>query len=299
MSGSTHGPKPSPEVATTVTGSRASGLRTKQQHRAWSEGPSVPGLPGLSNSRPHPLTLQVRSRGRELERGVLGQGRLAARVQRSDAGEVRLTERDLVTLRWVGEQYAVRLDQLSFLLGERAGGETAEQGRLSVRRTKRVVERWTRAGLASYRKILHGTPGWIWLTRKGLREVGLSVKYWEPSAGSLEHVFWSADVRRRVAREEPESEWVGERQLRAGPERLDRHHMPDAELTRGDSLIAIEVELTPKHLKRSKEIIAWHSHDYDGVWYFVSPTAQPTVRRALEGLPTANASSVRVDRLTP
>lgn len=75
--------------------------------------------------------------------------------------------------------------------------------------------------------------------------------------------------------------------------------MPDAELTRGDSLIAIEVELTPKHLKRSKEIIAWHSHDYDGVWYFVSPTAESTVRRALEGLPTASASSVRVDRLTP
>ena len=119
------------------------------------------------------------------------------------------------------------------------------------------------------------------------------------AAAALNDLFWSGEARRRVFREEPESVWMGERQLRSGPERLDRHHMPDAELTRGDSLIAIDVELTPKHLKRSKEIIAWHSHDYDGVWYFVSPAAEPTIRRALDGLAAVNASVVRVDRLAP
>ena len=35
--------------------------------------------------------------------------------RRSDYGQVRATERDLYLLKWIGEQYAVRVDQLKEL----------------------------------------------------------------------------------------------------------------------------------------------------------------------------------------
>ena len=120
------------------------------------------------------------------------------RRRRRDAGEVRLTERDLWALRWIGEQYAVRMDQLSGLLGSQPGGETSVAGVLSERRTRRVVERWRQARLVETRKILYAEPGWVWLTRAGLRAVGLEVKYLAPRPMWLNHIYWCGQVRRML-----------------------------------------------------------------------------------------------------
>ena len=54
---------------------------------------------------------------------LLGVGQGGVQRVRRDAGEIRLTDRDLWALRWIGEQYAVRMDQLRRLLGSRPGGE--------------------------------------------------------------------------------------------------------------------------------------------------------------------------------
>jgi hypothetical protein len=54
--------------------------------------------------------------GQEEERSSLG------RSERSDKGSIKITERDLVILRFVGEQYAVRMDQLARLLKRPAEG---------------------------------------------------------------------------------------------------------------------------------------------------------------------------------
>ena len=101
-------------------------------------------------------------------------------------------------LRWIGEQYAVRMDQLARLLGSQPGGETRVEGMLSERRTRRVVERWAQARLVETRKILYAEPGWVWLSRAGLRAVGLQVKYLVPRPMWLSHVFWCGEVRRRL-----------------------------------------------------------------------------------------------------
>ena len=128
----------------------------------------------------------------------MGEGQRGAEAEEG-CGEVQLTARDLWALRWIGEQYAVRLDQLSGLLGSRAGAETSLTGVLSERRTRRVVERWRHARLVETQKILHAQPGWVWLTRAGLRAIDLDVKYLAPRPMWLNHIYWCGQVRRKLS----------------------------------------------------------------------------------------------------
>ncbi len=224
---------------------------------------------------------------------LLGVGQSGVRGTRRDAGEIRLTDRDLWALRWIGEQYAVRMDQLGMLLGSQPGGETSVAGVLSERRTRRVVERWTNAGLVETRKILYAEPGWVWLSRSGLRAVGLEVKYLVPRPMWLSHVFWSAEVRRSLENQN-EFDWRSERLLHTFGSARNPHHLPDAELTGGSVVLAVEVELAPKHLKRLIDIVAWHSHDYEQTRYYVAPAADRGVRRAIEKLTTEQQRRIQV-----
>lgn len=164
---------------------------------------------------------------------LLGVSQSGVRGIRRDAGEIRLTDRDLWALRWIGEQYAVRMDQLSRLLGSQPGGETSVEGVLSERRTRRIVERWTQARLVETRKILYAEPGWVWLSRAGLGAVGLQVKYLAPRPIRLSHVFWCGEVRRQLEAGDGDFEWRSERLLYAFGSALNPHHLPDAELVVG------------------------------------------------------------------
>ena len=217
--------------------------------------------------------------------------------RRRDAGEVRLTERDLWALRWIGEQYAVRMDQLSGLLGSQPGGETSLAGVLSERRTRRVVERWRRAKLVETQKILYAEPGWVWLTRTGLRAVGLEVKYLAPRPMWLNHVYWCGQVRRMLEADQPELRWRSERLLYAFGSGRDPHHLPDAEILDDTVIVAVEVELTPKHLKRLIDIVAWHSYDYERTRYHVAPAAERGLARAIEKLTPQQQQRLHVVRL--
>lgn len=225
---------------------------------------------------------------------LLGVGQSRVRGVRRDAGEIRLTGRDLWALRWIGEQYAVRMDQLANLLGSQPGGETSIVGVLSDRRTRRIVERWMRAGLVEAGKILYAEPGWVWLSRAGLRAVGLQVKYLAPRPMWLSHVFWCGEVRRVLEAEDGQFEWRSDRLLRTFGSALDPHHLPDAEIQAGDLTLAVEVELTPKHLRRLVDIVAWHSHDYEQTRYYVAPAAERGVRRAIEELTFEQQRRLRV-----
>jgi hypothetical protein len=66
------------------------------------------------------------------------------RKPRCDRGQIQVTERDLWVLRWIGEQYAVRLDHLQELLGRKQGEEQSKRDR-SV---KVQLDWWWLGGLA-------------------------------------------------------------------------------------------------------------------------------------------------------
>src|SRR6266487_4143458 len=87
---------------------------------------------------------------------------------RRDAGRRSLTGRDLAALRWVGEQYTVRLDVAGVLLS-RLSSEPV--GLLSRRSVRDQVSRWEQAGWISRHRLLGYT--WIVATASGLRHAGL------------------------------------------------------------------------------------------------------------------------------
>src|SRR6266568_2945803 len=146
-----------------------------------------------------------------------------SRKPRSDRGP-RLTERDRKALAWIGQQYAVRLDQLQIVLA-RLGepGEYArkpkEEGRLTQKRTMDLVRRWEQLGLAYSGWFLHGDPAWVWLSVQGLRAVRQQIgdlRRFEPTAAGLSRLLFCNQARLLVEERKPDGIWRSERQLRAG-----------------------------------------------------------------------------------
>lgn len=194
--------------------------------------------------------------------------------RRRDHGTVRATERDLYLLRWVAEQYAVRVDLLRQLVGAYRGAPVSESA------IKWLVARWERAGWVKRQKLLAGQPQWVWLSRRGVRELAVPFPYLKPGVGRLEHIHHAGRVRAFVERKRPEARWVSERHANIA-RRKRRAHRVDGEVRLGDARIAIEVELSQKSRRRLRAILTELQRDYDTAWYFVSPSAEGPVRRAM------------------
>ncbi|MEM8534392.1 MAG: hypothetical protein AAGF95_26330 [Chloroflexota bacterium] len=161
---------------------------------------------------------------------------------------------------------------------------------------RKIIDRWMLSGYAKKDKILVG-PGWVWLTSRGLRLVGLPYRVYEPSVTALEHLHAISRIRMRVEQSEKYHlmEWKPERELRYRLEQWlreareqgrtgHRNHLPDAELVSEQERIGIEVELTAKSVERTRAIMQDLIGRYDKVWYFVSKAARASIERAWKGL---------------
>ncbi|HEU5380728.1 MAG TPA: hypothetical protein VFV38_35340 [Ktedonobacteraceae bacterium] len=135
------------------------------------------------------------------------------RKRRRDCGP-RLTPRDLAILRWMGEQYALRFDQIQRLLARFSPEATRTPGRVSESTARHTIDRWELAGLVVYRKILADEPGYCWLTPAGLRTIGLPFRALTPQPYSFPHIFQCAQARMRLTEQYPGWSWRSERWLR-------------------------------------------------------------------------------------
>jgi hypothetical protein len=119
------------------------------------------------------------------------------------------TDRDLAALRWIGEQYAVRLDVAAVLLS-RLSPEPV--GLLSRRTVRDQVNRWEQGGWISRHRLLGHT--WLTSTAAGLRHAGLDhLEPWQPAAVRLAHHHAVALVRLDREREPGGAGWMCEREL--------------------------------------------------------------------------------------
>lgn len=203
--------------------------------------------------------------------------------RRSDLGP-RLTARDLAGLAWIAQQYAIRLDQLQRLLlrftpEEDKSKVRAGADRLSRERTYRTLSRWESLGLIEYASILDGEPRWIWLSAKGLREIGSVLRYNRPSAVRLPHLYWTNQVRLWVESRRPQDRWQSEREIKAEYQAREagehQEHLPDAILYAANGRIsAIEIELEPKASRQLQAILAELEAQYTSILYFAAPAAQ-------------------------
>ena len=131
---------------------------------------------------------------------------------RQDKRQMRWTECDLAVLRWIGEQYAIRMDQLQGRLGQLTSEPTQEPDVLGIETTRKLVQRWMGAGLVEHAVLERNQPGWVWLTRRGLEQVGLAYQTWFPKTQGLPHLFALNQVRALVEQREPVATWRSERQ---------------------------------------------------------------------------------------
>jgi len=199
--------------------------------------------------------------------------------QRKDQGP-RLTSRDLQCLRWIAQQYAIRLGQLQRLLlryTPEADRDKIRQGtdRLSKERTYKTLARWDALGLIEYGNILDGEPRWIWLSPRGLRSLDLKLRYNKPSAVRIPHLYAVNQVRLWVEGRRPKDLWKSEREIKTEQRALEhgerQDHLPDAILYAANGKIsAIEVELEPKAGRVLESILAELESQYISILYFVS-----------------------------
>src|SRR6266540_1087763 len=139
--------------------------------------------------------------------GARRRSRATGRARRWDAGPA-MTARDLAALRFVGEQYAARVDLAGVLLARLAPEPV---GKLSRRTVRQRLSRWEQAGWVERRRLLGQT--WVLPTQAGLRLAGLDFDCWEPAASRLAHHHAVAVLR--LAREPVPGQggWVCEREL--------------------------------------------------------------------------------------
>lgn len=204
-----------------------------------------------------------------------------------------LSPRDAKALRWIGEQYICRVDQLAVLLGL-----LRNRRPLTPAAAYQTAARWDELGLVKRGRIVANEREWVWLTPKGLRQAGLAFGGWEPTPWTARHMGMVNHVRLFVEPRRPGARWRPERELRAA--RTDRRHtdgapIPDAELIDpGGNVIAIEVELTRQIGSAGRSKMAALVARYDAVWYFAAADCWAAVHDAVCAVPPHLADIVRL-----
>ena len=230
-------------------------------------------------------------------------GQVAARdaPRRSDAGRIRLTERDVSGLLLCAEHYAAPYDLLATALDARPA------------RLRAITARWRAAGYAATGTVGPG-PAWCWLTPAGMTATGHPWPARPPALSRLAHIravlaarLW---LQAAPAYGEGGAWWRSERRLRAAlPAGVGAAHVADAEIhwpsatpgPHAGQVWAVEVELTPKPAGRTARIMTGllARPGYAQVIYLVSPAARAVVTTTAANLPAAQRGRVAVRDLPP
>jgi hypothetical protein len=191
--------------------------------------------------------------------------------------------RDRSFWRVMGEQYAMRFDQVQRYLGSLSGAALLVPGVLSESATRHALDRYEQEGLVICKKIAGDEPAYCYLSKKGYRVAGLPFGYVKPT--DLEHIYWNTEVRLWVAQHYPAYQWRSERWIRHElDQKIKRVELPDAVLTAPDgSRTCIEVERERKNNTKLFEHLHNRVMVYQQVWYF-SPTkvAEAVAQQRLE-----------------
>lgn len=195
--------------------------------------------------------------------------------------------RDLEIVTWVARMGAVTIEQVRtrFVLGRT----------VAYRRVAACAE----AGLLERVDLLRGQPALIRASRRGLRFSGTGLGTAQAPPELVGHWIACADVALLLEAEFGRDGIRSEREIRAIERELgrrvasaslgdtgegERFHRADLAVLRGDSVIAVEVELTPKAPRRLEQIVrAWRrERSIESIRYYVPEGATSrAVERAI------------------
>jgi hypothetical protein len=216
----------------------------------------------------------------------------AGAPRRSDAGAVRLGQRDVAGLLLCAEQYGAQYDLLAAALA------------VQPARLRGITARWRRAGYAATGRLGPG-PAWCWLTPAGMTAAGLGYPAARPPLAHIRAVLaarlWFQDAQ---AWHDGHAWWHSERRIRAARPGVGTGHLPDAEIhwpslpasPYTGQVWAVEVELTPKPLARTGRIMTGllTPPRYAQVIYLCAPASRPVVTRSAAGIPAGQQARITV-----
>ena len=201
--------------------------------------------------------------------------------KRRDAGMLQITERDIFVLTWITEQYSISFDQLQRLLGRHAKQATKTSGLLSMSATRHAIDRWLQLALIETpRKILKEHSNYIWLSRRGLSQLGIPYAYYLPKPSTANHIYATNAVRLHLENHGLSSVWQAERML-AGD------HRPDAEVRVG-SLPNIAIQVIERDIKHDITLqdemtrFLTLTDRYTRIWYFTPEPNVTLLRQAIK-----------------
>jgi hypothetical protein len=211
-----------------------------------------------------------------------------ARKRRNDYGTVQTTERDMSTLKWIGEMYAVRMDHLQILAARLSeDADIQAKGELSFSGIQYLYNRWLKAGWIKKEKIFAADPQWVWLTKKGLRHIGLDYRFWEPKTTTrLRHYHHVNAVRLHLEGKHGQGiTWISERTITRERKTKGKKHLVDGEILFQGVRAGIGVELARKNTARLESILKELQCDYEAVYYFAGEDCYNTVELGIKSLP--------------
>lgn len=207
--------------------------------------------------------------------------------RRRDAGMLQVTERDTIVLAWIAEQFCISFDHLQYLLGRYAKAITKTPDKLSISATRDAIGRWLQLGfIEEPRKIISGHAPYIWLSRRGLTQLGLPYAYYQPQISTIKHIYAVNAVRLYLENHGLKSTWYSERML---TKEVRPRPLPDAELrVSSPKRLAIKViEVGFKNEATCQNALAVFTmlmRRYPTLWYFVHSETTATFEQALATL---------------
>jgi len=216
------------------------------------------------------------------------------RKKRSDTG-TRLTERDLLALRLIGEQYALRFDQLQALLGQHAQAPTRHSGSSQNRQPDTL---WTDGNTpdSSSTKSSLQIARLLLVDHRRLTRRKLTLPHIRAFSLTGNHISLVAQARLYFASKHPECPGpVSDGSERNWTRRSKVVKLPDALLHLPDNRsIAIDGRAHSEKRHHLEQIIKDRALVYGQTWYFATAGAQKALHAAIHQLDDTYQQRVKI-----
>lgn len=211
---------------------------------------------------------------------------------------MKVTERDIRLLNWIGEQFIVNIRELEGVI--QFDAQKHHLPSVGKHFTRDSIHRWKDAGLVqtSY-QLRRGSH--VFLTAQGIRATGLPFSPRTPAISDVAHLTHHDGVNRVRLHLEYEMwqahytmRWISERTLMQHQKQeakthphAPKSHRPDGVVMVGEHIIAVEVEKTYKRPSKLKQILQeyLYSIQYTQTRYYCDTSAiQQSIQRGIDKL---------------
>jgi hypothetical protein len=193
--------------------------------------------------------------------------------KRRDAGILQITERDILALTWIAEQFCISYDQLQRLLALYTPAITKRPDRVAPSTAQNAIERWLHLGFIEQPvKVIREHSTYVWLSRKGIRELELPYAYYQPKPSTLRHIYAVNAIRLHLQSQGLPLAWYSWRTLF---HETELRPLPDAELrAHAAPTIAVQVIEQPlvlSSLRDACNALTSLVQRYTSLWYILHP----------------------------